>query len=191
MTKPIDEMFLETCLEELRGGETVTVAGPEAVGVRAWLEEVGATEGELARLITPGVKARAKKPAKPRMSKEDRGHLEHARRTAILARLVGYNEMAKSALTLGEKVWFRFAVQAAHRELLEAGGKLEITEGETPLMHIGERPPHINLYPRDIELMRAAVKAHDATAVRQAACSHPSEIETFPARCADCGKVLP
>lgn len=49
---PADQSFLETTLEELRDGESVTILGPLAAQARAWLEEQGATEEELARLTT-------------------------------------------------------------------------------------------------------------------------------------------
>ena len=82
----------------------------------------------------------------------------------LLALIIGYNELAKKVERLGEKVYCRLLIQKFHEEYIAHGGVLEMKEGEQVLVTLRESPPHILLYPRDIELMRKAIAEHDARA---------------------------
>lgn len=106
-----------------------------------------------------------------------------------LAMIIGYNELAKQVATLGEKIFCRLIVGRLHKEYVDNGGELDMTEREKVIVRLSERAPNILLYPRDIELMRKAIGEHDV-AVKQAACRHSASIDTSPAFCADCGKQL-
>jgi hypothetical protein len=79
-----------------------------------------------------------------------------------LALILGYNELAKNVERLGEKVYCRLLVGRLHEEYIANGGVLEIKEGEQVLVTLRENPPYINLYPRDIDLMRKAIAEHEA-----------------------------
>jgi hypothetical protein len=85
-----------------------------------------------------------------------------------IARMHGYNEMAKQAKTLGEQVYCRMARDAACEEAQALGADITRTEvGGDVVMTIDEIAPHIIFKAADIEMMRAAVAAHDARAHRR------------------------
>ena len=85
-------------------------------------------------------------------------------RTSWLATILGYNELAKTAPTLGEKIYYRLALGRARDRYIKLGGKLEMTkdEGDFVLVLDSETRPHINFKATDIELMRQAVAEYDA-----------------------------
>jgi hypothetical protein len=97
------------------------------------------------------------------MSEKDKDlTLENARKWDALARCHGYNELAKKATTLGEKTFCRLARDHAEQEYAKLGGRIEINEDQTPVVILDEHIPHVRFYPRDIEMMREALRAYDA-----------------------------
>ena len=54
----------------------------------------------------------------------------------------GYNELARQAQTLGEKVYFRLFVDDAEKSAIALGAKLELTR-ETPVLTLPYAMPHI------------------------------------------------
>lgn len=95
-------------------------------------------------------------------------HTKNDEHYALLALALGYNELAKLARTLGEKVYFRLLRDRVSDALVAAGGN----GGESPFAHEdgviqikvdGDRMPWVKLYARDVELMRAYVAEHDKT----------------------------
>ena len=97
---------------------------------------------------------------KPQSSKQ----IENVKRWDSIALWIGYNELAKQAVTLGERVFCRMARDTWEDEYVKLGGvidrKTQIA-GDV-VVTLRERPPHIILREGDIELMRAAVAAFDA-----------------------------
>jgi hypothetical protein len=95
--------------------------------------------------------------------------LEDAERFELLARLHGYNEMAKKSEILGEKAYCRIArdhVESA----LESKYGVKITRGtpdEPTLLTLGHTPPYIKFSERDIEMMRRAVADYDTKKVKE------------------------
>lgn len=87
---------------------------------------------------------------------------ENARRWDALARIVGYNELAREAKTLGEKVYLRLARDEARRQYQSLGGEVRDT-GPEPEVVVGTRPPFVVMSAADVELMRAAVAQWDAS----------------------------
>jgi hypothetical protein len=87
--------------------------------------------------------------------------LSGALRWHALARVVGYNELAKDAQTLGEKVYLRLARDEARKDYERLGGEIQDT-GPEPVIVVNTRPPFVVMSDADIELMREAVAAHDA-----------------------------
>ena len=85
----------------------------------------------------------------------------------VLAKIVGYNELARQAPTLNEKVYCRIARQHAYERYVELGGKIKLTEEDEVLVTLGSERPFILLREKDIGQMRAAVAAWDA--------EHPTE----------------
>jgi len=87
-------------------------------------------------------------------------NLVQAARTDMLARALGYNELAKKAVTLGEKTYYRVARDMAVDKLRALGGTLDFTR--TPiLITLPGHNPEIAFNENDIELMREAVKRAD------------------------------
>jgi len=87
---------------------------------------------------------------------------QNEKRWHTLALIYGYNELAKVALTLGEKIYCSLIRGAYEGEYKKLGGKIEMQETEPSVITITHHMPHINLYARDIELMRKAVADFDA-----------------------------
>lgn len=106
---------------------------------------------------------------------------ENAARWSLLALVWGYNELAKIAETLGEKVYLRLARDHAEDEYRRMGGKItRSAEEKEPALVLTQHAPHIIFYERDIELMRAAVQAHDEA--HGAAKKTESEVESLRAQ---------
>lgn len=79
----------------------------------------------------------------------------------LLALIYGYNELSKVAKSIGEKLYCRVIRREAVEEYRKLGGSIELKEGEASVVTLTHHIPHINLYPRDIELMREAVAEFD------------------------------
>jgi hypothetical protein len=90
-----------------------------------------------------------------------------AERWTAVALCLGYNELAKQAENLGEKVYFRLLRDAAQERFIELGGKTILSPEDPALtLEVGKGMPCVRFRPQDIELMRATVAAHDALAAR-------------------------
>lgn len=72
----------------------------------------------------------------------------------------GYNELAKKAEKLGEKVFCRLARDAAQRASEKLGVKIAI-ERDATILTLGSRMPYIEFTAKDIDMMRAAVADFD------------------------------
>ena len=93
-------------------------------------------------------------------SAEDKAAHERWSATALC---YGFNELAKMAKTLGEKVYFRMARDAAEQRFIELGGQKFITsEAAIATLDVGLGMPSIAFRPQDIELMRETVAIYDA-----------------------------
>lgn len=81
-----------------------------------------------------------------------------------LAMVLGYNEMAKLAAGLGEKVYFRLMRDNALKIFVELGGNADVftTEPAVITIPVGEGMPHIVFRERDVELMREYVREYDS-----------------------------
>lgn len=90
-------------------------------------------------------------------------------RWTAFAMVLGFDELAKSAKTLGEKTFFRMARDAAERGYTRRGGSINRIEqdGEATILVLQDRMPHIIFHARDIELMRTAVAAYDASSTKE------------------------
>lgn len=89
-------------------------------------------------------------------------NLAAAERWDLLALTFGYNELAKTARTLGEKVWCRMSRDAARDALIDRGGDVKITSEEV-ICTISEMPK-IAFTAKDIELMKAAIAEFERAA---------------------------
>lgn len=99
--------------------------------------------------------------AKRRLTKEDRERRDaHLQRTAA-AQAIGFNELAKMGESLGEKVYYRMARDAAEATFLELGGHKIFTKGQT-ILKLSHARPFVKFEERDIELMRRCVAEFDA-----------------------------
>ena len=96
--------------------------------------------------------------AAKKLTKEQRKSMELWNATALI---YGYNELAKIAPTLGEKVYLRLMVKQAEELLKKHGGDIDIAEGQDPVLVLNRTMPYVNFYERDIEQMRACVAAYD------------------------------
>lgn len=84
------------------------------------------------------------------------------KRWAAAAYCLGYNELAKQAQSLGEKVFFRLARDSAVKAFVELGGVSPFAEEPTILeLELPDAMPRIKFRAQDIELMRAAVQQWD------------------------------
>ncbi len=94
----------------------------------------------------------------------DPDDLKRARTHSLVALVFGYNELAKLAKPLGEKVYYRLARQNALEKLrASGGGDVNVTEDPIALsLTLNDGPLSVNFYEKDIEAMRAAVAAFDA-----------------------------
>jgi len=77
----------------------------------------------------------------------------------------GYNELAKTSKTLGEKVYFRLARDQAEEWAAQAGVKINRGDQGNVVLELTAKPPFIVFHERDIELMREAVAAFDERAI--------------------------
>lgn len=92
----------------------------------------------------------------------DDERLKNASAWMEAALIHGYNELAKTATTLGEKVYFRMARDASLASAQERGVMIKMAAVEGPIVfEIGSAPPFIIFHERDIEGMRAAVAKFD------------------------------
>lgn len=73
----------------------------------------------------------------------------------------GYNEMAKSAESLGTKIYFRICRDKATENALALGVTMKITHKEH-ILEIEKGPVHIRFTLDDIDLMRKCVAEYDA-----------------------------
>jgi hypothetical protein len=73
----------------------------------------------------------------------------------LLAMIFGYNELAKVARTLGEKVFLRMARDAAQRQYESLGGQIDRRDDET-ICTISEFPK-VEFSAKDIDLMKKAI----------------------------------
>jgi hypothetical protein len=92
---------------------------------------------------------------------DDAKHAADVEYWTTVATIVGFNELARTGRTLGEKVYFRIFRDHVHEQL--------VADGHTRLYDLDAiltlpAPPFITFQASDIELMREAVKAHDARA---------------------------
>ncbi len=93
------------------------------------------------------------------ISEEDQA--SHKRWVAA-AMCLGYNELAKIATVLGEKVYWRLARDAAENHFVELGGnKIYKEESSVLELEIPDAMLRIKFREQDIELMRATLAAHD------------------------------
>lgn len=90
--------------------------------------------------------------------------VDGAKRWHLVATCIGYNELAKMAKTLGEKVYFRLIRDATEERLIEHGGQRLFKGPDEIIVEISvpDHMPYIRLSDADIELMREAVAAYDA-----------------------------
>jgi hypothetical protein len=99
---------------------------------------------------------------RPSTTPLDPGVLKAAEAWDAIARMHGYNEMAKEAKTLGQRVYCRMARDAACEEAKQLGADITRTEvGGDAVMTIDEVAPHIVFKADDIEMMREAVRVFD------------------------------
>lgn len=79
----------------------------------------------------------------------------------LIAAIIGFNEMARQAPTLGEKVWHRDARDKMIEHLRAEGGEFRMDSDGVITLDTSFRPSAPFL-PSDIELMRAVVAGYDA-----------------------------
>ncbi len=87
---------------------------------------------------------------------------EEMRISDLTAMMIGYNEMAKRAKSLGERLFSRLVRDKIAEELGKLGCPVEMKNDSETVVTLRSRPPHIFLYAKDIELMRQAVAEFDA-----------------------------
>ena len=88
-------------------------------------------------------------------------NLKNAKMHMAAALIYGYNEMAKNAQTLGEKVYLRMAREDATEKFRALGGEVNVEFKQTILTICGD-PVFIKFTVDDIELMRRTVAEYDA-----------------------------
>jgi hypothetical protein len=79
----------------------------------------------------------------------------------LLALIFGYNELAKSSQTLGEKVYMRLARDAAEKQYRELGGELDRKAEDEVIVVLREAMPRVVFMKQDINLMREAIREYD------------------------------
>ena len=105
--------------------------------------------------------AAKKKRTQKKLSAEDQKMHEH---WVTLAACLGYNELAKLAKTLGEKLYFRLMRDQAVQRYVKVGGNDNLFATEPGTIEICvpyANAPSIKLRPTDYELMRDALYRHD------------------------------
>lgn len=96
----------------------------------------------------------------PEVSAEDKA--AHERWTAV-ALCYGFNELAKQAKNLGEKVYFRMRRDSAEKLFIELGGQKFITsEPAIATLDVGLPMPCIEFRAQDIELMKKTIAEFEA-----------------------------
>jgi hypothetical protein len=98
-----------------------------------------------------------KKDTKKTISKKT---LDNAKRIHFLALVLGYNDLAKQATVLGDRVWYRLARENAVKQLCEAGGDIDI-KYDNVILTLYEYPVRLAFTAADIELMRKCIADFD------------------------------
>ena len=93
--------------------------------------------------------------------KPTKKQLKDAKLHDLLALMIGHNELAKQAKTLGEKVYHRMASKLAMEEGNKLGMSWTTTQHEETLVTVGTARSGVELYPRDIELMKKAIAEYE------------------------------
>ena len=81
---------------------------------------------------------------------------------AQAAMVIGFNELAKQASTLGERLYFRLATAEAHEQFVALGGTPFLKSPHDVVAAIEVKPVRIIFRESDIEQMRQAVAEFDA-----------------------------
>lgn len=105
--------------------------------------------------------AKAREEAASLPAEVDAEDAANFRRHAAIALVFGFNELAKKASTLNEKVFFRLAREQANEDAKALGVGVQY-ELEKVILQLPGGPPWVRFRASDIELMRAAVARHDA-----------------------------
>ncbi len=89
--------------------------------------------------------------------------LDHAKYWTTLGMVLGYNELAKMAPDLEDKVYFRFARDVALMDHVACGGKPDMfpTEEAVIEIEVDREMPHIVFRERDVQLMRDYIAKYD------------------------------
>lgn len=91
----------------------------------------------------------------------------------LLAVVYGYNELAKLATNLAEKVYFRLSRDYAEEEAAKLGTTINRGDQGNVVLELRTKPPFIIFHELDIEMMRAAVAAFDKARADNAQPSNP------------------
>lgn len=91
---------------------------------------------------------------KPALSDQESTHM------GMVALLLGYNELAKRATVLGEKVYWRMMVNAIEEKLKAEGAKFDMLR-DPPMLVLSSHQPVIIFTEKDIEMMRETVRKYD------------------------------
>jgi len=89
--------------------------------------------------------------------KQQRNQAQILHQTALV---FGYNELVKQVTLLGEKLYFRLALETAKERLEQLGGHIEVNEDRV-VATLPAGPLFIKLYEHDIEMMREVVAKWD------------------------------
>jgi hypothetical protein len=92
------------------------------------------------------------------MGAEDQNTHDRWVQTALV---LGFNECAKQAETLGEKAYFRIRRDAAHEEFVKLGGEKFLHQAEPILEIRADERIWIRFSKSDIESMRQLVADYD------------------------------
>lgn len=101
-------------------------------------------------------------PLKPDqdLTEEEKQHRNQAQILHQTALVFGYNELVKQVKLLGEKLYFRLALETAKERLEAFGGHIEVNEDKV-VATLPAGPLFIKFYEGDIEMMREVVKKWD------------------------------
>jgi hypothetical protein len=91
----------------------------------------------------------------------DQQRLENAKRWHVIAIICGYNHLARTAKTLGEKAYFRIACDEVEKEHIADGGDPVINHDGEEIILTLERATYVKFNSNDIEQMRLAVLDYD------------------------------
>ena len=92
--------------------------------------------------------------------------LEKHRMHAAVALVLGFNDMAGRAETLGEKVYYRLARDHANDDAKALGVEVSMGHEQPTLLTLPGGPPWVRFRETDIEMMRVCVVEHDAKKVK-------------------------